>query len=558
MIGCVEVAFEGWSTPSAIRRALLILLLCLVILLIATRPEVLLRRYGTSFGALVGIVYICSVSATHLFRSDDATAVVNPTALLGLWIIYGFVRLPLQVAISIGIAGGCFALFGSRMTNLPDPTTRTFVYLLIGNALGVTLARSIESRERQLFLQKQTLQEAQVELQRRGHAAEQASAAKTRLIAAVGHDLRQPMMAARLHLSVLLQRIQAGDSIGAGRQADKVQQSVQLLSDMLEHLLLSARYDAGTETSSIKSLSLLEMFQRLSHVCEPQAQEQGASLIIRMPRPEVRVTTDSRIFLRVLVNLVTNALKFAKYPEDGAVPRVVVRSALVGARCRIAVLDNGIGIADQDLEAIWEPFFQVGNEERNRAQGIGLGLYLVKQSLGVLEGHRVSARSTLGSGTCFVLELPGLADAELLGSSPNGCDKDVRLGLALRGMHVLLIEDDQAAREALEAQLEAWGVSFLSGAEVGAVLPECLASGRVIDMILADLRLPGKLDGIATIRHIRDRLGYVANAVLITAEVDSGDVMARLPELCVLLQKPFDSTLLYELLAAPRDGICSE
>jgi DNA-binding response OmpR family regulator len=122
-------------------------------------------------------------------------------------------------------------------------------------------------------------------------------------------------------------------------------------------------------------------------------------------------------------------------------------------------------------------------------------------------------------------------------------------------MRVVLIEDDEAARDALETQLDAWGVSFLSGSEIDAVLPECLASGSTVDMILADLRLPGKLDGIATIRHIRDRLGYVTNAVVITAEVDRADVLARLPELCVLLQKPFDSNSLYRILAARRHGL---
>jgi signal transduction histidine kinase/CheY-like chemotaxis protein len=467
--------------------------------------------------------------------------------------IYGFVRLPIHASLLIGVIGGCFALPESRMTNLPDPAIRTFVYLVLGNALGVISARSIEIRERQLFLQKQTLQEAQAELRIRGEIAEQASASKTRLVAAVGHDLRQPMMAARLHLSVLTQRIQAGDGDAANLQADRVQQSIQLLSDMLEHLLLAARLDSGTERVVIQEVALRDVFDRVAHLCEPMAQEQGAALIIRMPRSDVHVLTDSRIFLRALVNLVTNALKFIKPPEQDELSRVVVRAALIGKVCKIAVLDNGIGIAEHDKEAIWEPFFQVGNEERNRAQGIGLGLYLVSQSLRALEGHQICVGSRLGSGTCFTLRLPGasIKVAHSIPVSLSGASNPAYFP-SLKGMHVLLIEDDQGAREALEAQLDAWGVSYCSGPSSDDVLTAVLTADRNVDMILADLRLPGELDGISTIRLIRKRLGYAADAVVITGEVDRAAVWDRLPERCSLIQKPFDSTLLYRVLATGR------
>jgi signal transduction histidine kinase/CheY-like chemotaxis protein len=550
LIGVVEIAFDGWSAAGALRRLLLVVLLSLIVILIALRPGGLLRRYSAVFGTLVGVAYVCSVSVTHFFRDDDPTAVVNPTALIGLWMIYGFVRLPLQVAISIGVIGGCFALFGSRVTNMADPAVRTAVYLLLGNALGITLSRSIELRERQLFLQKESLEKAQLELRRRSQTAEEGSAEKTRLVAAVGHDLRQPMMAARLHLSVLMQRVLAGDADGAKHQAARVEQSVQLLGDTLEHLLLASRYDAGTEPINIQAVPLVEILRTLLHLCEPQATEQRVSLIIRMPRSGVQVMTDERILLRALVNLVTNAVKFAKPSLSEAPSRVVVRTAHVGARCKISVLDNGIGIATSDLEAIWEPFFQIGNKERNRESGIGLGLFLVRQSLRLLDEHQVSVTSTLGRGTHFRIILPGEYLHDPRTSSERFHLSEGPAASGLGEMYVLVVEDDHEAREALEAQLDAWGVLYTSGSRVEELLPEVLSLGRHVDAILADFRLPGGTDGVSAISIARAQLGYCPEAVLITAEVDVLELARMLPVNCSLIRKPFEPMLLYRTLGS--------
>jgi CheY-like chemotaxis protein len=213
-------------------------------------------------------------------------------------------------------------------------------------------------------------------------------------------------------------------------------------------------------------------------------------------------------------------------------------------------MDNGIGIADHDIEAIWEPFFQVGNEERNRARGVGLGLYLVRKSVRALEGHSVSVKSRIGVGTCFTLEMPKIS---VIGRFPTLVSDAGALPMSrIQGMHVVLVEDDQGAREALEAQLESWGVCYYSGATSDAVLPAVLTKERRIEAILADLRLPGRLDGIATIQHIRECLDYLVDAVVITGEVDRDVVSSRLPEICALIQKPFDSSELYRILESLR------
>lgn len=561
LIGIAEAAFNGWSTVAVFRRLVLILLLGFIVCMISVRPKILLQSFSAGFGSFVLLTYVSSVSATHLFRDDDPTFAVSPTALIGLWIIYGFVRLPIHVAMFIGLVGGLAALFGSRLTNMSDPAVRTIIYLLIGNALGVTSARSIEMRERQLFLQRRGLEEAQSELGRRSYVAEQASAEKTRLIAAVGHDLRQPMMAARLHLSVLIRRLRAGDADGVQRQADRVQESVKLLGETLEHLLLASRYEAGTEPISIRTTSLSRVLNRVRDLCEPQPPEGVPELIVRLPQRETNVTTDEQILLRALVNLVSNALKFPR--RDPAVrSRVVVRATTTGGTCRVAVMDNGIGIADSDIASVWEPFFQVGNRERNREAGLGLGLYLVKQSLMKLPGHRISLTSCYGRGTCFLISLPGAGtsdEAEVsttLASAAhcqNGSDEE-----GLRGMYVLIVEDDFEARDALQTQLAEWNVFYSSASNIEEALREHSSSDRRVDAILADFRLPGSRDGIVSIKHARSILAYSPYAILMSAEVGPNISLGPFPENVAFLQKPFDPHLLYELLFAALTSALDE
>ena len=551
LIGSVDILFHGWSSTAALRRVVPMLLLSLIILLIYSRPTALLRHYNELFGSLVLVAYVCSVSVTHLFRQDDPTLVVNPTALIGLWIIYGFVRLPLKITIWLGLTGGGFALLGSRVTNMPDPMIRTFIYLLIANALGITLARSIEIRERELFQQKRILENTQTELRHRSVLAEQASAEKTRLIAAVGHDLRQPMMAAILHLSVLLRRLDAHDMSGVKRQAEKVQESVELLSNMLEHLLLAARYESGTHPLHIQAVSITRMFQTLSDVCEPQLTDDGARLVIRFPRSDTAVRTDEQVLLRALVNLVSNALKFSRAKVRRR-PRVVVRAAVRGGICRIVVADNGIGIADSDAESVWQPFFQVGNRERNRDGGLGLGLYLTKQSLLRLQDHGIRLDSRLGRGTRLVITVPKADNGELLGDGQQSGSLVATQQSgeeALPNMYVLLVEDDHEARKALQTQLGEWGILSRSASCVREALQGLSESDRRVDAIIADYRLPDEMTGIDLIVAARSGLGYVPDAVLITAEVDLALLIGTLPERTSVLQKPFDPLVLNRRLS---------
>lgn len=550
LIWAIDLHFNGWSGAAALRRIIVVGLLCVIVSLVLLQPARLLRNYSVALGSLVLAAHVGSVTVTHLFRDDDPTLYVNPTSLLGLWIIYGFVRLPLKVSIPICIAGSVCALFGSRVTNLHDPTVRTGVYLIIANLLGITHSRSVEVRERELFLQRRILEQAEADVRDRSHIAELASAEKTRLIAAVGHDLRQPMMAAGLHLSVLARRLEARDTDGSLVQIGRVLESMKMLGDTLEHLLLAARHEAGAMSVRTKAVPIRQLFGRLVDICESYRQGR-TELLVRETKGELIVLTDEQILFLALVNLVTNALKFGD--ESKPRPRVVVRAHARDGVCRIVVVDNGIGMSPEDLERIWQPFFQIGNDERNREKGIGLGLYLVSRSIMKVDRHEVAVRSNLGRGSFFTLTLP-LSDAVVQEGALGGCEvRDASRinGASLGGMYVLIIEDDPMARASLEELLSEWGVLSSSGATLHDAMLSSDASDRIVDAVLVDFRLSGAVRGDQVIEEVRGRLGYEMDAVLMTAEVEqASELSSCLPSRTSLLLKPFESEALHGLLAS--------
>lgn len=557
-LGAVETAFVGWNPEATFRRMIAVSLLVFVVVLIVATPSLVLTHYSLLLGSVGAITVIGLISVIHLLRDEDVTVLVNPVSLLALWILYGFVRLPLHVAIFVGLLGSGFSMFGSRLTNMQAAGVKTFIYLLVANAIGILLARSIEIRERKLFLQKLVAESAQIELAHRTSDAESASAEKTRLLAAVAHDLRQPMLSAVLHSEVLRQRLDAGDASAVRRQALRVEESVKVLGATLEHLLIAARYDAGTEPVEIRPVSLVRLFHRLREVFDSEAASKGIEFRIKEPRLDLIVATNEQALFRVLMNLVSNAIKFTTPRDAGS--GVLVKATVRGPVCRIVVADTGVGIGESHLASIWQPFFQVGNEERNRSKGLGLGLYIVQQSLRRLSGHSISVRSSATFGSRFIVEVPRheIEAHDMSGREEAHVGKDAghlhHRPEALHGRHVLLIEDDREAREAIEAQLHEWGVICSSGVNADEALEKSMRNSlSAVDWIIADFRLPGPRTGVEVIADVRRLLGYVPPAILVSAEVERERLVALLPPSTVYIQKPFEARELMDtLLMAPR------
>ena len=490
---------------------------------------------GCSFVILFGIATIVAVPG---FGQVTPGFSPIPAVLFALFLHYGFLRLPVRLVTLLCLTFSVTVVVVTPTGFEGVGALRILLYLVAVNTLGYVLTRSIELRERELFTQRRRAEAAQAEVERRARAAEEAHQEKTRLLAAVSHDLRQPMVAAVFQLSALRSGLEKGDLARATRQAARLEESVDTLGATLDHLLTAARYDSGTEPIRIGLVELNPVLRRLEQAFASDAAAKGIELRVRVPESPLLVTSDAMTLWRVLLNLVSNAVKFT-HSEGRRGRGVLVKVRVRNGVCRIDVADTGDGIAPQFLQEIWQPYFQVANAERNRERGLGLGLFLVRRALDHLPNHQLSLRSKPKRGSRFTLTLPGhwSHQAEVVDEPTKG---DISEGIdELRGAYLMLIEDDRDARRAIEELFTEWGAVFSSGASLSEVLEDDESATRLVDAVISDYRLPGERDGIDSVVALRTHLGMDIPAVIITGESDLASIRRRAPDSVSVLQKPF-------------------
>lgn len=236
--------------------------------------------------------------------------------------------------------------------------------------------------------------ERTAELEQAKLVAERASEAKSRFLAAASHDLRQPFQAMELYRDVLETRLtdpkdrKALAALGLAMNAG---------SGLLNALLDISTLEAGITIPRTESVSVEEMLEAMAAEFGSQAQAQGLGL--RVVPCSAHITTDRVLFARMVRNLIANSLR---YTQAGT---VLLGCRRVGGRLRVEVWDTGPGIpADRQAE-IWEEFTQLGNPERDRTKGLGLGLAIVAKTAALL-GHPIGVRSKVGKGSAFYIEAP--------------------------------------------------------------------------------------------------------------------------------------------------------
>jgi signal transduction histidine kinase len=348
------------------------------------------------------------------------------------------------------------------------------------------------------------LQEQLTQVQQAHRAAEQASAAKSNFLAAVSHDLRQPLHSLGMFVSALDQHV--GSAEGKEMQR-RVSGAFSALEGLFNELLDLSRLDAGTIEARVQPVALQPIFDRLDDLFHAEAEQRGLNLRFVPTRHAVR--TDPILLERIVANLVSNALR---YTPQGA---VLVAARRRGNEIVIEVRDSGIGIAPEQKDKVFDDFYQVGNPARDRRRGLGLGLAIVRRLTGLL-GHPIALRSQLGRGTVFSVRSPradvaaGTIEA-VAGDAPQ----------TLRGRRVLVVDDEVEVREASIALLQSWGIEAI-GAGAPADVDRLLAGGARVDAVIADLRLGADVDGIDVVERLRSAIGARVPALLV-----SGDTGAR-------------------------------
>ena len=364
----------------------------------------------------------------------------------------------------------------------------------------------------------------EMELHLRKNEAEAASQAKSRFLAAASHDLRQPAHALGLFVARLKQLPSDARTL---ELVEGVDASVQALQDMLNAFFDYSRLDSQLTHASLRNFELNTLFDKLRTSFAETAAQKGLRLRIRPCREWVQ--SDPILLQRVLLNLLANAVQ---HTPCGTVMLACRPSAQRGY-LRVQVRDSGIGIAEQHQKKVFEEFYQVENPERDRNKGLGLGLSIVERSCKLLS-HGLHLRSALGCGSTFTVLVP-VGQAEETGVVADAADA-VKLH-DIRGLRVMLIEDDELGRAALKGLLQSWGCVVIEACSVSTAL-ERWDHRLLPDFILTDYRLLGAQNGVDAVRSLREAAGREVPACVI-----SGDTAEGVRDLInsaglLLLQKP--------------------
>lgn len=364
---------------------------------------------------------------------------------------------------------------------------------------------------------------------------------KTRFLAYAGHDLRQPLQAVHLLLASLMES-------GLDRQQDRtarmIESSVNALTDLLDSLLDISKLDAGVVKPNPRPFDVDVLLVQLVQEFMPQAHARGLRLKLWLPAGELAVVTDEQLLSSVLRNLIGNAIK---YTWTGG---VLVAARRVGDGLKLQVLDTGIGISDEDSKHIFEEYFQVDNPQRDRNQGLGLGLSIVSRISALLD-LKISCRSRVGKGTVMQIVLPLATGRPAARETPH---KPVDLA-GLAGVRVVVVEDSMDVAAALVAWLQSQGarVTRYISAEEALAAPSILAA----DIYLSDYRLAGSLSGLDFLNALRSRTAKEIPAALLTGDTSSQFIETASASGWPILFKPVNprelKAVLKLLLQAQRD-----
>ena len=369
------------------------------------------------------------------------------------------------------------------------------------------LERANATLERRVRERTGELTQLNAALERAKAAADEANVSKTRFVAAASHDILQPLNAARLYVTSLIER-GGGDAALIGN----IDASLEAVEEIFSALLDISRLDTGVMKPEFADFRIDELLHRLEVEFAPLARESGLELIV-MPC-SLNVRSDRRLLRRLLQNLISNAIK---YTPAG---RVLVGCRRRGERLRIDVYDTGIGIPQAKHRAVFKEFHRLDQGARV-ARGVGLGLSIVERIARVLNCE-VTLKSNLGQGgakgSCFSVTVPRAARMASPLRSPAALRPEPG---RLDGMVVLCIDNERAILDGMETLLSGWGCRVLKGANLAEAMAALAASRPEADGLLVDYHLDGG-NGIAAIRALRAHLGGPDGrnvpAIVITAD----------------------------------------
>jgi signal transduction histidine kinase/CheY-like chemotaxis protein len=388
---------------------------------------------------------------------------------------------------------------------------------------AITLEGQVRVRTEELKNALSRLEGTNDELMTARDASERANRFKTRFFTAVGHDLLQPLHAARLSVSALAE---PHGSAHQRRLADRIEHALTTIEELLKSILDISKLEAGAITPSVRPVPLDELFASLALDIEPLARVKNLSLTWRQSR--MAVLSDPLMLRRILQNLMANAVQ---YTQRGGI-KIAARRR--GADVRIEVWDTGPGIPPAERESIFDEFQRGPATDRPAIGGFGLGLSIVQRMAEAL-GHPLELCSRLGHGTRFSIRAPfaGMVDQRATQIAPMTCGRSY----GLMGAKVAVIDNDSSVLDAMQALLERWTCDVFLLRAI-AEIEGLIKWGFQPDILLVDYHLDGGACGLAAVDRLRAASDRALPVIVITADHSPEIADKARSSGCEILLKP--------------------
>jgi len=387
------------------------------------------------------------------------------------------------------------------------------------------LERRVAQRTEELVRLNEALEKANA-------AAEEANIGKTRFIAAAGHDILQPLNAARLYATAILERAENKTQSEFARDLETALDSVE---DIFKVVLELSRLDSGQLKPEMQVFRIQDILDRVRVEFEPQARQKGLELTIVPCSLSVR--SDPHLLGRLVQNLVSNAIK---YTPAG---RVLVGCRRKSGKLMFSVIDTGIGIALADRDRAFNEFQRLESGVRV-APGLGLGLSIVQRIVRVL-GSQIRVESNLGRGAAFTVDIP-LAVGLPASADSRQAPEPARA--VMTGLTALCIDNDSKILAGMQALLGGWGCEVMTASSGREALRQLRQDLDIPDILLVDYHLD-EGNGLTAITDIRWKYGLDIPAVLITADRSQEVRDAAMNSSVRVLHKPLKPAALRALVS---------